>query len=118
MTKFNSKSVKIVATLTALLPMAAMAQDGAPSPITSPGQIVNVIETVSGWFFQVFLALAVAFLIWAAFMYLTAAGNETKVESAKKALMYSIVAIVVALIAGGVTKIIENVIKGGSGNGF
>ena len=115
----SPKGLKIAASLTALLPSIALAQDfqQAPAPVQTPGQIVNVINTVAGWFFTVFVALAVIFLIYAAFLYLTAAGNEDRVGQARKTLTYAIIAIVVALLAGGVVAIITNVIDTGAGGG-
>lgn len=116
MTSLKLKSLKIAATLAVLAPGLAFAQDEAPSPITTPAGIQNTINVVADWFFTIFIALAVVFLIWAAFLYLTAAGNDDKIKSAKNAIIYAIVAIVIAVIAGGVTAIIEGVIDQGSGS--
>ncbi len=106
-------ALKIGIMATSLMPIAALAQVTPPDDIDSPTKIVTIIDSVAGWFFAVFLALAVVFLIWAAFLYLTAAGSQEKVGNAKNALIYAIIAIVVALIAGGLTNIISSILGTG-----
>jgi len=107
-------TLKIAATVTALMPAAALAQSQSPPTdiIGSGEDLEGVLETVRDWFFTIFLILAVIFLIWAAFLYLTAAGSEDKVKKAKTALVYSIVAIAVALLAGSLPSLIANVLSG------
>lgn len=92
------------------LPVVALAQETPPSPITSPGGLVAVLERVSGWMFTIFLSLAVVFILWSAFLYLTAAGNSDKLGSAKNTFIYAVIATVVALIAGGVTAFVRGFI--------
>lgn len=75
---------------------------------------VAAVDNVAGWLFTLFLALAVIFIIVAALFYLTAAGNTTQLEKAKNTLIYSIVAIVLALIAGGLTAIVRQILGGGA----
>jgi hypothetical protein len=103
-------ALKAAATITALIPSIALAAPIEPTtPITTAQDVINNINKIASWFFTAFLALAVIFLIWSAFLYLTAAGNSEKVKSAKNALIYAIIAIIVALIAGGIPSIIGNV---------
>jgi len=105
-------TLKIAGTLTALAPAAAFAQttSAPPTPITTASGIVTKLGDVAGWLFAIFLALAVLFLIYAAFMYLTAAGNTDKTTGARNALIYGIVAIVVAVVAGGIPKIVCSIL--------
>src|SRR3990167_3334469 len=106
-------ALKLAATAIALMPASALAQTPAPDDIITTGEeLESVLETVRYWFFTVFVILAVIFLIWAAFLYLTAAGNDTKVGKAKNALIYAIIAIIVALLAGSLTSLLENVLGG------
>ena len=108
-------ALKIAVIITAMTPLVALAAEdpdeilpgvipptSLKSPINSPTEVVTTLNTISGWLFTIFFALAIVFLIYAAFVYLTAGGNETRVGSAKNILIYAIVAIVVALVAGGI----------------
>jgi len=106
-------STRVAAAAVTLMPAVTLAQETLPSPISSPGDFVTLLGTVASWMFTIFLALAVLFLIYAAFLYLTAAGNESRVGNAKNVLIYSVVAIVIALLAGGIVPLIRGVIEGG-----
>ena len=107
-------ALKLAVLATVFAPASALAQSQSPpDDIVSTGEdLENVLETVRDWFFTVFVILAVIFLIWAAFLYLTAAGNDTKVGKAKNALIYAIIAIIVALLAGSLTSLLQNVLGG------
>lgn len=105
-------STRVAAAAVALMPAVALAQETLPTPISSPGDFITLLGTVASWMFTIFLALAVLFLIYAAFLYLTAAGNESRVGNAKNVLIYSVVAIVIALLAGGIVPLIRGVIEG------
>ena len=63
--------------------------------------------------YTIFFILTVGFVLWAAFTYLTAAGNEEKVKTAKNRLIYAAVSVVVALIALGFASIVQNFIQTG-----
>jgi len=110
----NKLALKLGAAAVAFMPAVAFAQSQAPPTdiVTTGPALETILETVRDWFFTVFVVLAVIFLIWAAFLYLTAAGDEGKVGKAKNALIYAIIAIVVALIAGSLTSLIQNILTG------
>lgn len=83
--------------------------------IDTPEKIVDLTETIRDWVFTVFMIVAVIAIIYTAFMYLTAAGSEDKVKKARMALTFAIVAIVIALLAGSLPTLIQNIIGDGSG---
>lgn len=102
---------KITASLTGMLPyvtpLLVSAQTAPPPPITSVSGLQAFICTiVVGWLFTFLVILAIIFVLWAAFKYLTAAGDPEKVKSASHSLIYAAVAIVVAILARGVPLII------------
>jgi len=104
--------VGVVATnlfLSALLAPVALAAP-LPKPITSLQQIIDKITLASEWLFGFIVVIAVVFLLYAAFLYLTAGGNEEKLKQAKNIIIYVVVAIVVALVAAGVVNIVQNFI--------
>jgi len=83
----------------------AMAQD---SPITGFGDIVNLFTKAARWLYTIFFIVAVMYILFAAYTYLTAGGDATKVEKATKMIKNAVIAIVVALLASGVALIINN----------
>jgi magnesium-transporting ATPase (P-type) len=129
MTKFKEFAVKFGAPAIALVaPMFAFAQmTQPPGGVVAPGNInsINQITSSSGiicvlinWAFWLLLVLTIVFVIWAAFLYLTAAGDPEKVKAAGHTLLYAAVAIIVGLIAKGLPLIVSSLIGGGlSGTG-
>lgn len=104
---------------TALIPVAnathlgGISEHDIPTKIDSATAVYTLIAGIATFLFNIFLGLAVIFIIVAALFYLTAAGNQTQLDRAKNVLIYSIVAIVIALIAGGVTSFINTITGAG-----
>jgi len=64
-------------------------------------------------FFLTFLGLiAVVMIIYGGFLYVSAAGNQEKIESAKKIIMYAVIGIIVILLS---FAIVNTVLTAGSG---
>jgi hypothetical protein len=100
-----------------VIPALAFAQDlpGPVAPvetsvpqgnITSLQGVLQMLCTVFAWAFYFLIVLAVIFIIIAGFKYLTAAGDPEKVKAAGTMLIYTAVAIGVALLARAVPLII------------
>lgn len=92
-----------------------MAQQNPPTGntvVTSFSDVKNIITTVGDWMFGILIALAAVFIMYAAFLYLTAAGDEEKLKQAKNIIVYAIVAIVVGVLARGMVVIVQNLIPG------
>jgi Type IV secretion system pilin len=109
-----------VSILTFALPVLASAQTipvptapvnpGAPPQghISSLQGVLNTVCIVFDWAFYFLVALAVIFIIVAAFKYLTAAGEPEKVKGAGNTLLYAAVAVGVALLARAVPLIVAS----------
>lgn len=98
----------------ALIPAVALATAHDKILIDTPEKVEGLFNTIADWFFTVFLIVAVIGLIYTAFMYLTAAGDMDKIKKARTSLVYSIVAIVIALLAGSMPDLIENILRNSS----
>lgn len=109
-----------ISILSFVLPAMALAQNipvptapvnpGAPPQghITSIQGVLNTVCIVFDWAFYFLVALAVIFIIVAAFKYLTAAGEPEKVKAAGSTLLYAAVAVGVALLARAVPLIVAS----------
>ena len=75
------------------LPLVALAQP------RSVGDVINILNAVVGWFETIVFAIAIIMILVAAFQFLTAAGNEEKVATARKSLVWGLIGIAVALFA-------------------
>jgi hypothetical protein len=92
-----------------LMPVVALAQSVPTKPpkvVTDFAGIIAIIQRVSNWFFSILIALAVIFLLYAAFLYLQARGAEADIEKAKNVIIYAIWAIAIAVLAAGVPSLI------------
>jgi hypothetical protein len=88
------------------LPVAPVTTNVPQGNITSMQSVLQMLCTVFAWAFYFLIVLAVIFIIIAAFKYLTAAGDPEKVKSAGTMLIYTVVAIVVALLARAIPLVI------------
>lgn len=109
-TKVIVAEIVLLALALAIAPFLTSAQTAPPVVMTSVGGFIDLLNTILGWMFTIFMVLAVIMIIWAAFVYLTAGGDEEKVGKAKNMLIYAVVAIVVALLAAGVPKIVQSLL--------
>ena len=75
------------------------------------GGIINFVNQIATWASFLFWGLAVIFIFYAAFLYLTAAGEEEKIKTANHQLIYAVIAIVVALFAYGMPVFVANILK-------
>lgn len=71
---------------------------------------------IAGGIGNVVAALGTIMIIWAGILYLTSAGSPEKIGTAKKALMYAIIGIVIGAAASGIVSIITTTI-GANGGG-
>src|SRR3989344_642074 len=69
--------------------------------VSTVGSLVDTVRFVVRWVYIIFFVIAVLMILFAAFTYLTAAGNEEKVKKARDSIIYAAVAVAVALLAVG-----------------
>ncbi len=91
------------------LPLLAHAQE--TSTVDSIGDVEKVLKDIVKYAQTFFYIVAVLFIILGAFSYLTAGGDETKVKNAKTKIIYSLVAIAIAVVAGGVVSLVKDFVK-------
>lgn len=72
--------------------------------------VVRILNRLANWMFIILLAVAVIMIIIAAYKYLTAGGDESKVSSAHKTLIYALVAIGVGLLAKGLIFLVAELV--------
>ena len=92
------------------MPVLSHAQGGI-TPVTppeDPSLIGNTITRVINFAFGLLLFIAAAFIVYAAFLYLTA--KEDNIKTARSYLIYAVVAIVVGFLARALVALVRNVI--------
>ncbi|MBI4089835.1 MAG: hypothetical protein HY421_00365 [Candidatus Kerfeldbacteria bacterium] len=91
--------------LTAAVP--AFAQETTLFSVQDVGSIVglpsknlkDVTVNVVSWVLGMLALLAVVFIIYAGFVWMTAAGNEEKIERAKKIISSAVIGLVIVILA-------------------
>jgi hypothetical protein len=87
-----------VLSVTLTLPALAMAQYATPSGTNLPASsLYNIISNIMFWLLAIVGIVGVIGFCIAGILYLTAAGDETRIGTAKTAMMYSIIGVIVAL---------------------
>jgi hypothetical protein len=102
--------IPIVTMLIAPVIIGAQTLPTEAPPIQDLAGVESLLQKVLGWLNTFFYIAASIFVLIAAFQYLTAQGNEDKIKTAKNMLIYAVIAIAVALFAGGLDILIRNVI--------
>lgn len=81
------------------------------SPIEEPEELLDVVAGVVTWTYVIFFIIAVMYVLFAAYNYLTGADEPETIKKARRQLIYAAIAIIVALLAYGIVAIVENFLK-------
>jgi hypothetical protein len=93
----------IIAPLSAFaLDVPTATQVGAAPATLNNTDVIGTVNQLTNWFFAAFLVVAVWFLIWAAFHFLTAHGEPEAINKARDEVMYAGVGILIAVLAKGI----------------
>jgi hypothetical protein len=98
-----------------LIPLAsvfAQVYTGQVNPPNSKGlsEWMNTLNGILKWVYTIVLVLSVVMGLYAAFLYVTAGGEQAKVKKASGVLMYAVIGIVIAVLAFSITKIVGSLI--------
>jgi hypothetical protein len=92
-------------------PMLAAAQFDLPSGTgLQSASIYDIIQNFMMWILGLVGIIGVIGFAIAGVLYLTAAGDEDRINTAKKAMMYSIIGVIVALIGIVVLKAVNSML--------
>ncbi|MFH1347050.1 MAG: hypothetical protein ABIH10_02260 [Spirochaetota bacterium] len=107
MIKFSIDLLNIA--LAADYDLNSAAQDlAAGSYISTPDKIFSILKTIVQYTYTIFFIVAVMFILIAAFNFLTAKGDPTKIMGARSQILWAVVAIIIALLSVGAALIISN----------
>ncbi len=91
------------------LPLVTMAFSAGPQPNQVAGLNINtLIDIVFSIIWPIVVAFAIIMFILAAFMFFNAQGDPEKVKSARDAVLWGVVGMVVALLAFSIPYIVRN----------
>ncbi|MBI2591248.1 MAG: hypothetical protein HYW34_01055 [Candidatus Brennerbacteria bacterium] len=100
------KLSRVAGYLISILPLTAIAADIGGVPILIPkNTAVNigiVANNITRWTAGFIAAIAVLFVIYAAYLYMASAGDPQKVADASKYILWAVIASIVAASAFGI----------------
>jgi len=95
-----------------IFPLVTLAQTQPPAAqnvsISNYSDVVGIVNKVINWMQALLFLLATIFILYAAFLYLTSGGDETKTKKAKDIIIYAVIALAIALIAQGVGALVKS----------
>jgi hypothetical protein len=108
----KTKKISLLLLTIFIVTTPVLAADGEstieiPNPIEQK-DLLALIETVVNYLLWIAIVMAPLVIIIAAFMFLTAGGNEKRVGTARKMFLWAIVGITVALISKGIVTLIKD----------
>jgi hypothetical protein len=99
----------------AAMPFIAGAQFQQPTGTGLPaGSLLGIITSGMNWLLIVVGILGVIGFVIAGIIYLTAAGDEDQIAKGKKAMVYSIVGVIVALLGVIIIQAVQGLLGGSS----
>ena len=78
---------------------------------TMTGNVIDIINTILNFIWPVFIGVAVIFFLVAAFIFVTANGDPGKIGSARQALLWGVIGIVVGGIAFSLPFLVQNTVQ-------
>jgi len=86
-------------------------------PIIEAKSIEEIINVIVNFIFWTALALVPIMIILAAFYFLTSGGNPEKINTAKRIIFWTLIGLLIVLLAKGIPSIIRQILGGGPGPG-
>jgi len=68
--------------------------------------VADILEQVANYVIGILVIMAVFYTLWGAYGFMTSAGNEDKVNDARKRIMYAGIGVIVALLARGIVSLV------------
>ncbi|TXI35229.1 MAG: hypothetical protein E6Q53_00085 [Candidatus Moraniibacteriota bacterium] len=94
----------------------AAGRDYAKSAGTPDGTIIDIIGATMDWLLALLGFFGIIGFVVSGILYLTAAGNDDQISTAKNAMKYSIIGVIVALLGFVIIKAVETLLIGQSSN--
>jgi hypothetical protein len=109
------KAAYATSAIVSAVPMIVSAQFETPAGTGLPsGSLIGIITSAMNWLLIVVGILGVIGFVIAGIIYLTAAGDEGQIEKGKKAMIFSIIGVIVALLGVVVIKAVQGLLSGTS----
>ncbi len=82
------------------------------NPIVGVNDITTLVGNIINFLIILAIPITAILIVYAGFLYITSAGNDEKVKTAQKALIWAIIGFAIVLVASSVPIIIEKFLSG------
>jgi len=94
---------------------ARAASDSMPSfviqnPLAIKGGLQEILALIINFLTTIMFIIAPVMYLWAGFQYLTSAGDDKKIKSAKDTLIWTTIGVLIILMAEGITYIVRGLL--------
>ena len=79
---------------------------------SNAGSVKDLAITIANFLVGLTGALSVLFIIVGGLQYITSAGNEERMETAKRTLLYAIIGLIAVVLALVILKLVNNTLRG------
>ncbi|MFH0829470.1 MAG: hypothetical protein V1907_04870 [Candidatus Kerfeldbacteria bacterium] len=116
MKKLSTLATGLALAVAAVFPLAALATPYSIEDIggqvgLGTADLKSTVINIISWVLGILALVAVVFIIYGGFTWLTAAGNEEKIEKAKKIIGSAVVGLIVVLLAWAITIFVAGTTK-------
>ena len=101
-------AIMIIGAQSALAQIIDIPNPLGPEGLTIPG----LVAKIATWLLEIGSVIAVIVILWAALVFMTSGGNQTRVTQARQTLWYAIIGLIVLLLASGAAELIKNFLVG------
>ena len=101
--------------LTGIAALASAQIITLPNPLCSGGSVCinsfpDLVDAIASWIRNIVGSLAVIMFLWAGILFLTSAGNESRLASARRALWWAVIGTAVALVGQSLVLVIRTIV--------
>lgn len=83
----------------ALPAMAQVIDPITPETDFTRNDLVDTLNSLANWLLGIIAVIAVILILWGGFLYITAAGNQEKLDKGKGVVIYGLIGVLVAILA-------------------
>lgn len=91
-------------------PSASRGGEGITNPLTGVNSLPDLIQRILDALIQLAIPVAVLFIVYAGFLFVTARGDEKKLETAKATLLYTVIGIAILVGASFIASVVQNTV--------
>lgn len=110
MSNFLNKNL-IVPAVGLLLPLAAGAAGDDISVHVSEVNLKDVLDRIANYFLGAVVIASVFMIVWSAFNFVTANGDDAKLAQARKSLTFAIIGLIIAIMAMAIVNLVIGVVQ-------